>query len=99
MTSLELIYRKVREQLPCRPGGSNKGEFHGRHVLTERQVRWIRENCRPGAGNGQRGGYLHNGGERRRHTDPSISAIAEELGVSRKQVRRILDRENWGHVT
>jgi len=80
------------------PAGGNKGERHGRHVLTERQVRWIRSNCRPGAGNGQRGGVQHNGGERQRHGHPSISAMTEEFSVSRRQIRRVLDRENWGHV-
>jgi len=98
MTFLELIYQKVSDRLPYCPRRGNKGELHGRHVLTQKQVRWIRVNCRPGSGNGQRGGTTHLGGERRRHTEPSMNAIAEELGVCRKQIRRILDRENWGHV-
>lgn len=74
-----------------------KGELHGRHILTEKQVKWIRENCKPGAGTGQRGGVLHNGGVRERHTELSMSSVAEEVGVSPKQVKRVLTHENWGH--
>ena len=97
MTHLELIYRKVRARLPSRPS-MNRGERHGRHILTEKNVRWIRANCRPGAGSGQRGGTTHLGGERRRHTLPSIRACAEQFGVDKKQIRRVLDRENWKYV-
>lgn len=63
-----------------------KGSLHGRAKLTEAQVRYIRDNCVPGTHCGP-----HAMGE-------SISGKARQFGISRRQVRRIMERENWGHV-
>jgi hypothetical protein len=77
---------------------ARRGEAHGRAVLTEKEVRYIRKHCQPGAGVGLRGGTLHNGGERKGHDLPSMSAMAREFGVSVKQIRRVFYGENWRHI-
>lgn len=56
---------------------------HGRAKVDEGKMRYIRENCKPGSHYGP-----HLMGE-------SIAGKARQFGISRRQIRRILDGENW----
>lgn len=60
------------------------GESHGRHKVTGKQVAWMRRVYRPD---------LKGGGH---HDQPgSIRHMAATVGLSRRQVMRIMKGENW----
>jgi len=65
----------------------NRGEDHGRAVLTEAAVRFIRKNYIPG----NKGGC---GSESRF----SLSGLGKRFGVSHRQIWRVVHMENWAHV-
>ena len=64
-----------------------KGELHGRHILTEKNVKWIRENYVPG-----------NKGGRPETTQSSLSlnGMAKRFGVCHRTILRVLQKETWG---
>ena len=61
-----------------------KGELHGRAVVNRNQVAWIRRSYQP---NLKGGGHQEIWG--------SISHMARTVGLSRRQVKRIVRKENW----
>lgn len=69
-----------------RPHKYNKGSAHGMAVIDETKAKYIRGWCVPGTHCGP-----HPMGE-------SISGISRRFNISRRQVRRILNRENWTHI-
>ena len=59
-----------------------KGVLHGRHKLTFRDVRYIRDHYATG----------HDGP----HPIPgSARQLADKFGISRRQIMRIVNGENW----
>lgn len=66
-----------------------KGSLHGRAVLTDAAVRWIRANYVPG-----------NKGGRPETTESatSLHGMARRFGVSHRTILRVLNRETWGHI-
>lgn len=61
-----------------------KGEAHGMAKVTENQVKWVRDHYVPG---------LKGGGPHERYG--SIRHMASIVGLSRRQVKRIIIGENW----
>lgn len=61
-----------------------RGESHGRAVVTENQVAWIRREYQP---NLKGGGHVEQRG--------SIRWMGAMVGLSRRQVKRIIEKENW----
>lgn len=61
-----------------------KGSSHGRAVVDEKQVAWIRRTYRPEM---KGGGHVEQPG--------SVRHLAATVGLSRKQVQRIVRGENW----
>ena len=65
----------------------SRGELHGRHVLTERVITFIRWNYR----RGNKGGRNHD-------SRFSLRGLGKRFGVSHRQIFRVLKGENWKHV-
>lgn len=65
----------------------NRGELHGRHVLTEQAVAFILRNYR----RGNKGGRNHD-------SQYSLRGLGKRFGVSHRQILRVLKGENWKHV-
>lgn len=66
-----------------------KGSLHGRAVLTDADVRWIRAHYVPG----NRGGRPET-----TESATSLQGMAKRFGVAHSTIRRIVTRETWGHI-
>ena len=62
-----------------------KGSAHGMAKVNKNQVRWIRSHYQP---------HLKGGGHY--ETYGSIRHMSFVVGLSRRQVKRIITGENWG---